>query len=56
MSNISFKGDEKMRKFIDFLREHGINKYIALPGKPITPLSLRPISTDVTSFFSQRLL
>jgi len=33
MSNISFKGNEKLRKFLDFLRENGINRYVALPGK-----------------------
>lgn len=40
MSNVSFKGNEKLRKFLDFLRENGINKYVALPGKIF--LSLRP--------------
>lgn len=33
MSSVSFKGDEKMREFIDFLRNNEINKYICLPGK-----------------------
>lgn len=51
MARVSFKSDNTLQKFIHFIHQYGIDKYISLPGKTVYKSCLCRLKSKIMPFF-----